>query len=605
MRERTGRGRKGRRHVIYPLTKRELKRLAVTMASPSHSQRPYEYLDALLATLPHESIPQDIMSTCLGAGHSSSPYPKFIDTLLRLVSGGPGRADEAPHLGRAWPEIQVSVQRSLDALHHPSSSSSSTQPPTKRKYDPSSPAANQKKPKYERGEGNGQAGDAVDEDDTDDAPHLTLHALSATAPVRHKVDITLHARKLRLAHSTTGAATARCARTALTRAFLLPTRARSSGALQWAALLLAGDKPAPPAPKGARAASGSGAANTAGTTRFELACSVSDSTSAAVPRMTVHSPPSASAPPSQPVNSREALFTLLSSIISGTSVTLTTVERAGPIAGITAFRGVRETSLWFFGSAGAGILADARPAEFWALADLARGEAGVRVRTATGRTCSVVLTRRSAHANEEAKEEEEGEETEFQMIDGKERDGILEWVRKHRDAFGIAPAQRGAQAPQMAGTTAEAKDGEGAGAGGDSDSDSDFEVSSASSDGGSPSSGSNSGAGSGSDAESGEGEDDGSEHGSQGGENDDDGDEDAVELDPKHHPLLRAGALPKMLRAAMDAAVGLVVGDLVGKAGRSSPGPAKAGPWHPVARDESRRDSHDGGNDDEEDELDD
>jgi len=599
------------RHVISPLTSEKLKHLTAAMASASHSQRPYEYLDALLATLPHESIPQDIASTYLGSGHSSSPYPKFIDTVLRLVSGGPARADEAPHLGGAWPEIQASVQRALDALHHPSSSSS-TQPPTKRKYAPSSPAANQKKPKHERGEGNGQAGDAVDEDDADDAPHLTLHALSATAPVRHKVDIMLHARTLRLAHSTTGAPTARCARTVLTQAFLLPTRARSSGALQWTTLLLAGDKPAPPAPKGARAASGTGAANTAGTARFELTCSVPDSTSAAVPRMTIHSPPSASAPLSQTASTREALLTLLSSIISGTSVTLTTVERAGPVAGITAFRGVRETSLWFFDGAGAGILTDARPAEFWALADLARGEAGVRVRTATGRTCSVVLTRRSAHSNEKRgeeaeveEEEEEGEETEFQMIDGKEREGILEWVRRHRDAFGIAPAQRGAQAPQTAGTAAEAKDGEGAGAGGDSDSDSDFEVSSVSSDGGSPSSGSNSGSGSGSDAGSDEGEDDGSEHGSQGQESDDDGDEDVVELNPKHHPLLRAGALPKMSRAAMDAAVGLVVGDLVGQTGRSPPGPTKAGPGHPVTRNENRRDSHDGGDDDEEDELDD
>jgi len=43
--------------------------------------------------------------------------------------------------------------------------------------------------------------------------------------------------------------------------------------------------------------------------------------------MTVHSPPSASAPPSQSVSAREALLTLLSFIISGTSVTLTTVER--------------------------------------------------------------------------------------------------------------------------------------------------------------------------------------------------------------------------------------------------------------------------------------
>jgi hypothetical protein len=330
--------------------------------------------------------------------------------------------------------------------------------------------------------------------------------------------------------------------------------------------------------------------------------------------MTVHSSPSvsASAPPAQSASAREALLSLISSVISDTSVALTTIERAGPLTGITAFRGVRETSLWFFDGAGAGILADARPAEFWALADLARGETGVRVRTATGRTCSVVLTRRGVHGGEKRGEEamlededEEGEETEFQMIDGKERERILEWVRRHRDAFGIATAQRGAQAAKMAGTAAEAKDGEGTGAGGDSDSDSDFEVSSASSDGGSP----NSGSGSSSDAGSGEAEaeaeDDGSEPGSQDRESDDDDDDDVVELDPKHHPLLRARALPKMSRAAMDAAVGLVVGDLVGQAGQGPPGPAKAGPGHPVARSENGRGGHDGGDEDEEDELDD
>jgi len=130
--------------------------------------------------------------------------------------------------------------------------------------------------------------------------------------------------------------------------------------------------------------------------------------------------------------------------------------------------------------------------------------------------------------------EEEGEETEFQMSDGKDKEGVLEWVRRHRDAFGVATVQRESQAPQMAGTAAEAKDGGGTGAGGDSYSDSDFEVSSMSSDGSSPTSGSNSG--SGSDAGLGEGEDDGSEDGSQGRENDGD-DEDVVELDPKHHLL--------------------------------------------------------------------
>jgi len=80
------------------------------------------------------------------------------------------------------------------------------------------------------------------------------------------------------------------------------------------------------------------------------------------------------------------------------------------------------------------------------------------------------------------------------MIDGKER-GYQIWVRRHRDAFGTATVQRKFQAPQTAGTAAEAQDGEVAGVRGGSDSDSDFEVSTASSDDGSPTSCSNSGFG--------------------------------------------------------------------------------------------------------------
>ena len=534
------------------------------MAPPSHSRQSYDYLDALLTTIPNGSIPPEIASP---PQSTQSPYPKFIDTALRLVSGGPARPDDATHIRNAWPEIQASVQHALHALHASSAATAGTSS-QKREHSPSGPGTNNKKPKVGDGGENG-------DDDHDDVPQLTLHALSATAPVRHKIDITLHARTLRLAHGTTGAQVAQCARAALTRVFLLPTRARSSGALQWTALLLAGDKPAPPAPRGAGSKEAKAAAGTAAVVRFELACSLPDSSKpAAIPRMTVHTPTSAS----QATTTRDALLALLTSTISDIPVPLTTVERGAQLAGITAFRGVRETSLWFFD--GAGILADGRPAEFWAVADLARGEAGVRVRTATGRTCSVVLMRRSEHDGEEGEDEgEEGEETEFQMIDGKERERIIEWVRRNRASFGIADVREDDGAPAQQGAAAKGKEnGKGAGqegeegvdarGEGDSDSDSDFEES-GESDGGSPSSGS--GSDSGSDA----GSDAGSEHearsgsGSEsGGEGDGSGrdEDDAMELEPKHHPLLRAGGLPKMSGAAMDAAVELVVGDLVGGA---------------------------------------
>ena len=205
---------------------------------------------------------------------------------------------------------------------------------------------------------------------------------------------------------------------------------------------------------------------------------------------------------------------------------------------------------------------DTRPAEFWAVADLVRGDAGVRMLSATGHTCTVILTQRPeprTTSTEDSEEDEEGEETVFQMID----EGIVEWVRKHKSAFGLAVAEAGGAGESVS------AEGEVVGKGGDSDSDSNFEEESGESDGGSLSS-------SGSSSDPGEhegGEDSDNEGGadeSTGGSAEpegDDADEDIVELDPKSHPLLRAaaaGAIPKMSRTAIDAAVGLVVEDLVG-----------------------------------------
>ncbi|KAI0290280.1 hypothetical protein BC826DRAFT_547535 [Russula brevipes] len=636
-------------------------------SSSSRSHQPYQYLDALLAVIPHDSIPQGITSSSRGTHASSRPYPKFIDTALRLASGGPARPDDAPPLRDAWPELQASVRRALHALHPSTSTAATTTttshlalqlPATKRKLSlSSSPATTSKKPK--RDDADAAAAD-------DDAPQLTLHALSATVPVRHKIDITLHARTLRIAHSTTGAPVARCARTALRRAFLLPTRARLSGALQCTALLLAGDKPTPIAMWGAEQ-------------RFELACLVADSSSsgstAAAPRMTVHEAPSSasahpSAPPT-PTSAREALHALLSSALAGTPVSLTTVERGAPLAGISAYRGVYETWLWFLDGdrtgTGAGILSAGQPAEFWALEDLAPGEAGVRVPSRR----MVALVRRSGDGEEE-EEEEYWKETEFHLIPENEMKGIQEWVQRHRGAFGIAAK---VQQDEVRATAGAAADGGDIGAGGgddddgDSDSDSDFVestesdggspssssgsdagsdkdearsegerdaggdddydgdededegakvelnlkhhldgnsdsdldsdfVENAESDGGSPSSSSGSDAGSGKDEARSEGESDAGDDDDDDNDNDDNDEDEDEELNPKHHsaPLLRAGALPKMSHAAMDAAVGLVVEDRQQR--RGPPGPPV------VARDEESHEDEEG-DEEEEDELDD
>ena len=572
------------------------------MASPNTNSHDHAapYLDALLDAVPDDAIPPELKIA--STSRSVQGLPKFIDAALRLASGGPSRPDDDARLRSAWPQIQISLQNTLHALGSPLA-------PAKRKHSHSPPPPSSKKPKHEE-----------EEDGEEDPPYLTLHALSATAPVRHKVDITIHVRSLRLAHATTGAPVARSARAVLTRAFLLPTRARTTGAPQWTALLLAGDTPTPTPPAASRKNNGAGAGSKGkekANARFELACSVPEA--GAVPRLTLHSAPSSSLSqnthPPTPSTPHQALLSLLSSLSPSTSVhtapKLIQIERGAPLAGITAFRGARETSLWFLVSASAsgwaaGILADTRPAEFWAVADLAQGDAGVRVLSATGRTCTVILTRRPtplATSTEGSEEDEEGEETEFQMIDGKEREGIVEWVRKHKSAFGIAVVQGAQVAGAGAGAEGEVV------ARGDSDSDSDFEEESGGSDGGSPSSsGSSSGPG---EQEGGEGSgDEGgatkSAEGStevEGDDGDDEGDdEEIVELDPKRHPLLRAaaaGAIPKMSRAAVDAAVGLVVDELVGQA----PGASRSSASSPI-HDEHRH-RHEDDEESEEDELED
>ena len=75
-------------------------------------------LNAFLPIPCNDSIPPDIASMSWGTTDiSSSPYLNFLDTALRLVSGGSARADEAPHLRDAWPDIQASAQRALNDLH--------------------------------------------------------------------------------------------------------------------------------------------------------------------------------------------------------------------------------------------------------------------------------------------------------------------------------------------------------------------------------------------------------------------------------------------------------------------------------------------------------
>jgi hypothetical protein len=109
---------------------------------------------------------------------------------------------------------------------------------------------------------------------------------------------------------------------------------------------------------------------------------------------------------------------------------------ADGIPGVEAYRAAKAGNLWFSEE---GILwGESKPCEFWAVKDLIGKEDGVRI-VGSGRTCTVVLTRRSPSdgaGSGENEGEDFGEETEFGMVDGREREPINSWVRNHRHLFG-------------------------------------------------------------------------------------------------------------------------------------------------------------------------
>ena len=227
--------------------------------------------------------------------------------------------------------------------------------------------------------------------------------------------------------------------------------------------------------------------------------------------------------------------------------------------------------------AGGVLWGESKPCEFWPVEDLRGAADGLRI-VGSGRTCSVILTRRSAPENGEPagdEEEELGEETEFGMVDAKEREGINEWVRSHRHLFGRAPGAPPEDVPKdvkmkvvnsgpmTIRTLMDGSDSE----------DEDFSASVSDLDG---SERSTDGDSSDEDASGKEGDGNDSEADAEGSEDDlkeEEEEEEEEELDPAHHPLLRPGAVPKMSKAALEMAVGIVENDLLGSSaqGRDEP----------------------------------
>ncbi|KAI4523834.1 hypothetical protein K525DRAFT_245410 [Schizophyllum commune Loenen D] len=466
---------------------------------------------------------------------SSEQTVHVLENFTRFLSGAAPVSASSSSIADAWEEEQRKLAEALNGLRGASSG-------TKRSLEADEASGSEAKRQR------------VSEETT----RYRLHGISVTSPIRKKVDILVTDDAIVLVNPATSAVEASVPRSAITRSFILPTRGKTKS--HYTVVMLDADVVRPAKGKTAAQASaqvifGIDAQATANT---KVTPTVGQTTT--VERgSSVHTYlraflEAAGAPIYEPSGD---------TLKSAHTTSAGTSASTNGIPGVEAYRGAKPGTLWFFEE---GLLwGESKPCEFWAVQDLLGATDGVRILSATGRTLSVTLTRRSAEVDEDG--EDLGEETQLSMIDGREQDGIAQWVRKHRHLFG---------------KTEEEKARAGAGDGGsrplkapapvgpitihqlaaESDDEEDEDFQGSSSDEGS-------GSESGEEVEGSEGEDD--EEGEAASSDEDeemadvDGD-DAMDLDERHHPLLRPGAMPKMSRAAMDAVVGMVERDFAGGA---------------------------------------
>ncbi|KAF8200318.1 histone chaperone Rttp106-like-domain-containing protein [Pholiota molesta] len=435
------------------------------MASETH------YLRAIMPSLPTE-IAQKIRSLCVTPANEI-----MLENLVRFIAGGDAASDSSKSVQEQWSEKQIATKRVLTTFLPVNISDKKRA----REEDIAQDQDSQpKKPRLSPPTATANGNDV-----TPSGPLYTLHALSATSPVRKKVDITIHKNAITMTHPTSRAVESVIPLSAIKRAFIVPTRGKSKP--HWTVILLSSDVPVKSRP-------GAPAENQ------QVIFGV-DATSAAP--FTTTSYIAAPNPPVPVIRPSPAVFR---SVCAGTGAS---ASSAG-IPGVEAYRAAKAGSLWF---AKEGILwGESKPCEFWPVDALLGRAEGLRV-IGSGRTCTVVLTRRSAPAEDgqEAEEEEEdmGEESEFGMVDAKEREGINEWVRNHRHLFGKTHGEKNGKKEEETTKSRIRRmrifdEREGS-------------------------------------------EDEGDENDAEEGGN----------LDPARHPLLRPGAMPKMSKAALEMAVEL------------------------------------------------
>ncbi|KAI6119095.1 hypothetical protein EV401DRAFT_1522578 [Pisolithus croceorrhizus] len=483
-------------------------------------------LDILLSHLPNEFSSLGCLSTESSRGE--------VETLLSFALGGVCPASMSPETRKDWVDRQPEAIRAIQRIRGLVSKTS------KRTLEDEDADATHslKRPRTEQ----------VDNDE-DDPPLFTLPSISTTSPVRKKVDITAHSRSIRFVNPSSRALEASIPLANITRAFLLPTRGKARD--HWTVVLLCSDVPPDKGKVGAAAQQqarqnqqvvfGLDALSTTqfATTSYSFFTKANGHSVASPRSMTT-----ATETIAKGSETRSSLRKLLSFL---------SVPLLEPSVGVFKSPG----TLWFFDS---GILwGESKPCEFWATEDLTTCN-GVKLLSATGRTCSVILRRRRTRITTQSGDncdEEDFSETEFAMVDGKEQDPISTWVREREDSFGWPPGSAPAKpSVQKRENTNDKNPTAGTSVNGpawdDSDSD-DEDFCTDSSD--SAATGSES---------SGDSNDeqpdvsDASDDNEGSGYDDDEQGEADEEFDAARHPLLRPGAMPKMSKAAVNAVIDML-----------------------------------------------
>lgn len=478
------------------------------------------FLRAILPSLPND-FAKKIRSLC----SSSESSGHVLDTLIQFLSGAECAPNSTPEARTQWTEKQEVVTKILDDMTRRSPMDTKRPREDDGEFEPH---AAKRQRSYEEG-----SSLTPTTAETEDAV-FTLHSISVTSPLRKKVHITVYKSSLKFTNPNSKDLEATVPLSSLTRAFLLPTRGKSKP--HWTIVLLSSDNAEggklsnPQVIFGLDALASLALTTTTYSSAGEPAVNTVPKGSAAKPTILAFLA-HLGIPVLEPTP--EVFKSACAGAISGVSA------NEDGVPGVEAYRGAKQGSLWFMKE---GVLwGESKPCEFWALEDLIGKNEGLKVVSASGRTCTVILTRKEKGDDEDGGNEEDGEdvgeEAHFGLVDAREKPGIDAWVRAYRNLFGKKEARV---------TIGQVED--------DSDNeDEDYEMKSEDDDDGSVSSSSSS-----------ESSDGGESESDEDAEESDDEASDEEELKEEHHPLLRPGAMPRMSRAVIDMVVGIVEEDMMG-----------------------------------------